>query len=131
MHIPSYPVFLEVSDKLIATIIFGLQMAITFPFSILSFTAGILGNQLFSRDYFGLTKYIKVNVDPDQGINQAQREHHFPHRNQRENNSDPDISAVNTIVDMGFSEFDAHLALHQSGGNVLRAIESLISHSTL
>ena len=123
-HIPSTEVYLIITDKLLITLGFVIAIAIHLPYSLVAFVASCIGHALWCYDVFGLSKCVKETVLSDDGV--AER---IVIEEESESEEEPSVDRnVNSIVEMGFNEFEAANALRRTRNNVHRAVEYLLTH---
>ena len=123
-HIPSTEIYLIITDKMFVTMAFVLSMAVQFPYSLVPFGSAMLGNALWSYDVGGLLRWTKESIEPNDGVASSvpSLSDSDDDRHEHRNNN------LQTIIDMGFHEFDAIEALRRTRNNVRRAIEHLLTH---
>ena len=123
-HIPAMEVYLIITDKLLITLGFVTAIVIHLPYSLVAFVAACIGHALWRYDVFCLSRCAEETVLSDDGV--AER---IVIEEESESEEEPNVDRnVTSIVEMGFSEFEAANALRRTRNNVHRAIDYLLTH---
>lgn len=125
-HVPEYPVYLALTDKLFVTFAFSLTVAVHFPYTLVPLCTAIIGNVMWSYDIFHLARWAEEPMITEDGgppaalldeLVQETPEHTARRRR----------GPVDDLIDMGFTEHEAIEALTRSGNNMQGALECLLA----
>jgi hypothetical protein len=122
-QLPSFSIFLILSDKLIITFLFFFFLVVQFPYSLVPFTSAIIGNVLWFFDPFNFRESGLPEIGDEEGVpiavyRRSRRTFVGTARNGR---------VLAEICQMGFSRQEAVEALQLSRNDVQRAVEYLLT----
>jgi hypothetical protein len=114
-NLPATPTLGRLTDKLLLSLLIGLELIVEFPWGFGALLAAILGNVVWAFDCLRVRKLCETTESAAEiEIDNAEAEHEI----------DPD--KIRNITDMGFSDAQAAEALRNSGGDVQRAVDTLL-----
>jgi hypothetical protein len=129
-HFPAIDIFLVISDKFLITLTFLLAVAVQLPYSLITALCSGLGIWIWRKDFLGLSYFARETVDPNDGqpLNLVQSRIAGTSGETVDMFDSSLPGSIRSIVEMGFSEFQALTALRANNNDVQRAVEHLLIH---
>jgi hypothetical protein len=128
LHIPSTPLFLILSDKLIVTLCFLLTVLVQFPYSLIPLICACTGTFIWECFFVEIESSSIEVIGDDEGSPHHSRRDFSGGRSHEHRSPSPFLGNVSSLIEMGFTEYQALTALTRSGNNLQRATEFLLTH---
>jgi hypothetical protein len=129
LNVPAFPIFLILTDKFVVTAAFLLTILVQLPYSLIPLVCACAGNAMWTYDVFRLTGSETGEIGAQDGTPFASRIGNIDRRpRDRIRSGSPYLVNMESIMDMGFSEYQALTALNRCANNVPRAIEWLLTN---